>query len=133
MRGPSGSCAPLPFLALLSLLTLLGGCDDGVTRVPPELIGTWTTDAPAYRNRYLEISPVRLVFGTGRGSSQRHRLAGARREPSEAGTTEVGYALIYATPGGRSAELPLLFTPESGSIRLAYREEIWSRTPAAGE
>ena len=68
MRGPSGSCASLPFLALLSLLTLLGGCDDGVTRVPPELIGdsankTYSNYREARRAFYEEtILPLMVML-----------------------------------------------------------------------
>jgi len=118
--------------ALFVALAFLAGCGARVENVPSELIGTWETDAPEYAHRYLEISPVQLVFGTGRGS-ERHRLRGIRLDPALGGAGGTGYALVYEAPGGQLGELPLIHSPDTGSIRLAYRSEVWSRTREAGE
>ena len=36
--------------------------------VPDHLLGVWVTPEPTYQDRYLEISPVTITFGTGSGT-----------------------------------------------------------------
>jgi len=51
-------------LLLLLFLGLLVNCEKTIP-FPAELIGTWETDVPRYEDRFIEISNMQLIFGTG--------------------------------------------------------------------
>jgi hypothetical protein len=46
-------------------LLSLAGCDKQRARVPKELIGSWTTDVPAYRDRALKLEAEYVLIGFG--------------------------------------------------------------------
>ena len=52
----------VPVCAML----LLGRESPGSRIVPSELVGTWRTGDPGYGDRYIEIDPVSISFGTGK-------------------------------------------------------------------
>jgi hypothetical protein len=51
-------------LAALCLLAL-AACNKDGSRLPNELLGSWTTDEPAYRNRALKLEREYVLIGVG--------------------------------------------------------------------
>ena len=46
-------------------LLAFAACDKVQTRLPNELIGSWTTDEPAYRNRAVKLEKDYVLIGFG--------------------------------------------------------------------
>ena len=51
-------------LVLVLLVSCLA-CDRGIKSPPDDLLGVWTTDAPAFEGRYLKFEKDRVLFGVG--------------------------------------------------------------------
>ena len=115
---------------ICSLWPLLAACSGRLEPIPSELVGTWTTDAPDYADRYLQISGTGLSFGTGDGRADWKRLRGARVEPQGDGTL---YVLQYDSVDGAPGELSITYSPELDAIRLAHRDAVWTRAGAQGD
>lgn len=114
------------FLCWHALLQL--GCQPAAP--PPELIGVWRTDAPAYRDRPLEIQPGWVVFGTGGRASSSFARDGADYELRDDGS--VLCTLFYRSADGSRTHLRLVFAegpPES--LRFENRPEVWLREDSA--
>ncbi len=115
---------------ICSLWPLLATCSGRLEPIPSELVGTWTTDAPGYADRYLEISGRGLSFGTGDGRADWNSLRGARVEPQDDRTL---YVLLYDSVDGAPGELSIAYLPELDAIRLAHRSAVWTRAGAQGD
>ncbi len=48
---------------ILLLFASCLACQQGLLSPPQKLLGLWTTEAPAYADRYLKIEEDQLVFG----------------------------------------------------------------------
>ncbi len=117
-------------IALLTVLLLLSGCGRGrIKEVPPELLGIWYTDAPAYRDRYMELRPTEIIFGTGPGSADIHTINGLRRR---AATGHIDFTIYYNNEEGQEYDFSLIFEySEGGQIILPnQRNMVWRRRPA---
>jgi hypothetical protein len=115
----------LAFAALCALLCTLVGCDPG--SVPDELIHVWRTDAPAYRDRHLEIQKEWIVFGTGGLASDSYPIVGVEAEPS--GAAETRYTIHYRVDDGDRLVLRVSLTRGApgtpDSLRIDHTDEIW--------
>lgn len=115
-------------VALLLALRLLRhepGIEVGVT---PEIAGTWTTDAPGYGDRYLEISSSEIAFGLGDEGESRHPVLGVRRVegPGASSTYVVRYG--FEDEGNAEGKLELLVAGPGLAIR-SQPGIHWERRP----
>ena len=124
------TCRWCGWLVLLCLPLLVPGCGRGrIKEVPPELLGVWRTEAPDYRDRFMEIRLTEIVFGTGAGTSDTYPINGLRRE-EDAGHIE--YTIYYDNEEGQEYAFTIHFEYEGGGqIKLPnQRDMVWRRSPA---
>lgn len=116
---------------LLSLLLLGGvGCSQKpVARIPDVLVGTWTTDAPAYRDRYLKLEPDYVIYGLGEERNPNAQRV-ARVESEQTGL--ITMYVIYSTDSQGPHPITLLYDPANGgTVRVKNQKDaIWRRTGA---
>lgn len=118
-------------IALLTGLLLLSGCGRGrIKEVPPELLGVWRTDAPGYQDRFMEIRPREIIFGTGPGSADIHTINGLRRR---AAPGHIDFTIFYDNVEGQEYEFSIIFEySEGGQITLTnQRNMVWRRRPVS--
>jgi len=110
---------------------LLLACSDGASAPDGDLLGTWETDAPAYRGRRLEIREQWILFWTSPYSSTSHPLEEVERAEGQHGQRV--YRLAYRERDGALASLELIYRPGARpELRFAHRSEVWTRTQATG-
>lgn len=96
--------------------------------VDETIAGRWTTAAPAYADRFLEIRPDRLVFGLGAEGEVSHPLIGVFLEPVEGGGQQYVIAYDGGDPSGTPLELRL--SAVRGRLVLASLPDVaWTRSP----
>lgn len=120
-----------PALSAL-LLALPVACGDGgdEAEIPPGLLGTWRTEAPAYADRALEIADDVLIFHLGDGTFTVHPIRDIGRSVDPAFPDAVVLTFRYAEEGGRVYSFPLLWDPAAGTLRFRNRAGIrWTRAP----
>ena len=67
--------AALVSAILIGTVVLTGCADERDPRLPPELLGRWTTRAPKYRDRYFELRADGIaVFGRGGTKKERSSI-----------------------------------------------------------
>jgi hypothetical protein len=113
-------------LVLTAVWMLLPAWRRGETTMPDELLGTWTTTAPAYADRALEIRPTALVFHTGAGSFNMHRVRRVVRD--EFGRSAV-YAVEYEDAGAVETLAIQYVRASRPAIRLRNQAFVWRRVP----
>jgi len=112
----------------IALLCALAGCR--AEPVPAALIHVWRTDAPAYRDRHLEIREDWLVFGTGGYGSELYPVVDVDSEPAEGAARR--YTIHYRADDGARLELRVVLTPgKPDSLRIDHTDEIWLADPAS--
>ncbi|MDQ7844493.1 MAG: hypothetical protein QN141_12110 [Armatimonadota bacterium] len=108
------------------LVALTAGC--GTRRsstVPEELVGVWRTPTPPYADRYFELRPDAIVFGTGEGGSSSHPID--RVESRRQGPLTL-YTVFYRD-GEQRYRWAFLYDPVGRSIRMKNRVGIvWSKS-----
>jgi len=112
----------------IALLCVLAGWR--AEPVPAALIHVWRTDAPAYRDRHLEIRSDWVVFGTGAYVSEMYPVVDVDSEPAEAGGHR--YTIHYRADDGAQLQLRVVLTPGNpDSLRIDHTDEIWLADPAS--
>lgn len=115
-----------PWWRAIWVLVALAGCR--AEPVPTALIHVWRTDAPAYRDRRLEIQKGMLVFGTSAYMSDLHPIVGVDSEPVEAGSTL--YTIHYRADDGARLQLRVVLTPgKPDSLRIEHLDKVWHADP----
>jgi hypothetical protein len=114
-------------MAILSVLLVICGFyfTSKPDNVPAELIGVWKTQSPGYTDRYIEIRPVTISFGTGAGTE----LTGFIQEvQATRGDDGVLYTVNYSANGVNS-KVSFTYSPQDGNtIRLVHQESIvWKK------
>lgn len=105
-----------------------GGPHRTLVAVDGEISGHWTTAAPAYADRFLEIRPDRLVFGLGEEGEVSHSLVGVFLEPGEGDARQYVIAYDGGDPNGTPLELRL--SARGGRLVLANLPGVvWTRSP----
>ena len=95
----------------------------GDSTPPPELVGTWNTEAPDYADRAFTITDSTVTLHQGEGRSETHRIRAVRQE-TRSGWTD--YALEYEKAGSRLTFGFQYFEP--GEVRLRNLEHmVWRR------
>lgn len=93
--------------------------------VPTELVGLWTTDDPNYSDRYLELQPDTITFGTGGTSSIRYSIIGVVRQ--EAGEGEA-YEIHFRGVDGAKFSREIVLADSGDSLSFRSQSEVaWTR------
>lgn len=82
-------------LALASGL-LAGGCTTPSEELPAEVLGRWATTETRYADRFFEIQPEILRFGTGDNGSEVYSIRRVDTEPDPRGRL---FRVIYLVEG----------------------------------
>jgi hypothetical protein len=107
-----------------ALVLLISGCAQELT-LPEDLIGTYTTSAPNYSDRSVELTPDEIVFGLGDAGLARHDIESVFRE-EEGG--KMLYTLAYAGEDGTDHLLFFHDEENGGSIVLRNQTSIvWNK------
>ena len=117
-------------LAVLAFLAVLAGRlffrhSPDLKTTPPELVGTWTTDHPGYSDRYVELKPDTIIFGTGGTSFVRYTVLGVDRDVS----AEIeGYTIYFRDVGGTKFQKDLVLRPEDRTFYFTNQADVlWTR------
>jgi hypothetical protein len=113
----------------LGLLVVVLTCGQIEETVPSELLGTWTTDHPLYRGRFMEFRPDRIYFGTGEGEPNANPVVSVRRQSTDG---QVSFTVDYVTPEGGQQQLLLRYDPGIGELKLANRDQVPWRKRVTG-
>lgn len=117
MRSRWVSAALVLAGALACLATV--GCHRNSGRVPQKLLGVWTSSSPGYSDRYIEIRPDTIIFGTGGTRSQGYRILRCERQETPDGPL---YILEFSGVSGGPFRRPLYYLPEGGG-KLKFKNE----------
>jgi hypothetical protein len=125
-KKASGKQVRLAWLmATLSVLLVISGfyLTQGHDDVPSELIGVWRTESPQYADRFIEIRPVTISFGTGAGTELTGFIRSVQANVEDG---RVMYAVKY-TANGTDSLVFLLYTyssREGQTLQLKNQEDI---------
>jgi hypothetical protein len=113
-------------LPLLFLFASCLACQQGLLSPPQKLLGLWTTEAPAYADRYLRIEEDRLVFGV--ASDQPPMVQRIVRIDVRADEKQTTYTFHSVDAEGEH-ELVIFYDPaEGGALRIKNRiDVIWKK------
>ena len=123
----SKEMTPRRIVAATALLATLAGCQaQKENPVPDHLLGVWTSSAPRYADRYIEIRNDMIIFGTGGDAFELHVLA----ELKEAREGEaIAYTITHLNHFGQPYNLSFYYEPSGdGIIRFKnQREIVWTK------
>jgi len=123
----SKGMTPRRIVAAMALLATLAACQaQKENSVPDHLLGVWSTSAPRYADRYIEIRNDMIIFGTGGDAFELHVLA----ELNEAREGEaILYTIAHLNHFGQPYTLSFYYEPTSdGIIRFKNQREIaWTK------
>ncbi|MCK4785867.1 MAG: hypothetical protein KAV87_19075, partial [Desulfobacteraceae bacterium] len=63
--------------------------------LPDDLVGRWTTSAPEYTDRFLELSEVTVIFGTGEDNIDVNFISSVDKRVADGSTL---YTIKYRDP-----------------------------------
>jgi hypothetical protein len=123
----SKEMTPRRIVSAMALLATLAACQaQKENSVPDHLLGVWSTSAPRYADRYIEIRNDMIIFGTGGDAFELHVLA----ELNEAREGEaILYTISHLNHFGQPYTLSFYYEPTSdGIIRFKNQREIaWTK------
>jgi hypothetical protein len=109
-------------------LILLVGCKGEVV-VPQHLIGVWETPAPQYSDRYMKFTEHSLIYGLGQSKEVSHEIEKIDIEEASGGTL---YTFHYRDSEGEKCTLIFTYSPDTRTIQIKNRNEIWKQTKSGG-
>lgn len=93
--------------------------------LPDDLVGHWTTSAPKYTDRFLELSEVVVIFGTGEDNIDVNFISSVDKRV-EGGSTL--YTINYHDPKGMDGQVSFYWNPSEKVIRLKNQKRIvWEK------
>ena len=93
--------------------------------LPDDLVGRWTTSAPEYTNRFLELSEVTVIFGTGEDNIDVNFISSVDKRV-EGGSTL--YTIKYHDLKGMEGQVSFYWDPTEEVIRLKNQKRIiWKK------
>ncbi len=108
-------------LAVVVVVRLRSG---GARTVPDELLGTWTTSAPGYADRALELTPTTLRLHMGASPVHDYPIRRVLRRETGASTV---FTIEYERDGDRDAlSFRFVGTPHP-AIRIEHQSFVWRR------
>ena len=95
--------------------------------VPEEMVGRWTTSEEKYKDRFLELSRVSVVFGTGKDRIDVHFVTSVEKQVHNGSTI---YTVYYKDQDGNPGKITFYWDPaKKGQIRLRNQDKMtWNRT-----
>lgn len=103
--------------------------DEGL---PDTLVGVWRTSAPSHADRYLEIEPDFVTFGTSGYTMDVRSLERVHSEPAEPSEQGRRVTLVYRSADGERAELRVVHDPgPPPTLRFSNRPQLWTREASA--
>jgi hypothetical protein len=123
----SKGMTPRGIVAAMALFATLAACQTQKEHsVPDHLLGVWSTSAPRYADRYIEIRNDMIIFGTGGDAFELHVLA----ELKEAREGEaILYTITHLNHFGQPYTLSFYYEPSGdGIMRFKNQREIaWTK------
>lgn len=114
-------------LGLLGLLVMPGIVNRGDSTAPPELLGTWTTDAPRYADRAFTVGAETLTMHQGEEQVAVYPIRSVREKTGPQGTR---YDLEYGESKAPATFSVLYTRDEEATLRFPHQREMeWRRTP----
>jgi hypothetical protein len=124
IRRTSGEYSTYVANIVCLLLLFFVGCEREV--VPQHLMGTWTTSAPGYEDRYLKISAQTIIYGIGDGEEVSYTIDKIK---SKQGNGGIEYTFYYKDVEGGKNSLTVTYRPDSGgTLQIKNSVEIWEKT-----
>jgi hypothetical protein len=98
-----------------------------VRHVPDELVGTWITDDPNYSDRWFDIDPAAIDFGTGGATVSTGFIKEIKAAPEGNRTL---YTITYSD-GGTPRDVYFYYEGTgSGVIHFQHQEKTaWTKKP----
>ena len=123
----SKGMTPRRIVAAMALIATLAGCQaQKESPVPDHLLGVWSTSAPRYADRYIEIRNDMIIFGTGGDAFELHVLTDVNEvREGEA----IVYTITHLNHFGQPYTLSFYYEPTSdGIMRFKNQREIaWTK------
>jgi hypothetical protein len=116
--------------ALIALgLAATAGCSHDKNVIPTEVQGYWTTSAPGYKDRYLELDDKYVLIGV--NEDDLPELQRASRVESHVEGLEKVYTIHSSSASQVDYKLILRYSPANGGeVRIQHKEGVvWKRTP----
>ena len=99
--------------------------------VPDHLTGVWTTAAPKYADRFLEITRVSIIFGTGGDNIYVNFITDVEETVGSKGTD---YTLHFQDLQELKGTAYIHYDPAKGVIRLKNQRRIeWTKEKAKAQ
>ncbi len=109
------SCFDFRLAGLVLVFGLLAsGCATPSEELPAEVLGRWATAEPRYADRFFEIQPEILRFGTGGNSSEVYSIRRIDTEPHPRGRL---FRLTYLVDG-EDMQFAFHYDAATSTIRL---------------
>ena len=90
--------------------------------IPLNLIGKWTTSAPGYQDRFLEITKETLTYGLGGDKTDAYLISGIEESPEG---NIILYTIGYKNTDGLEFTRSFYYHPENGgAIQFKHQEHI---------
>lgn len=94
--------------------------------MPEELVGVWRTSTPPYADRYMELTPQQVKFGSDIEGGTAH-LVDEVREVSTSKNRE--FEIQYLSAEGLEYHLSLNYSSSDQIVRLKNQPQMaWRRT-----
>lgn len=112
--------------AVLTLLAGVGCSKNEHNLIPGQLAGVWTTDAPRYQGRFLELYEAFVIVGEGPEHSPSVQMVDKVKAHPE--QNDLALTIYSSDLEGGHYELTLQFNPANhGEIRFPHQKEVWKR------
>lgn len=99
---------------VLALGLLASGCATPSEELPAEVLGRWATTEPRYADRFFELQPEILRFGTGGNGSEVYSIRRVDAEPHPRGRL---FRVTYLVDG-EDMQFAFHYDPATSTIRL---------------
>jgi hypothetical protein len=118
----------LAVIVIILALGVIGGIIS-MTGSPPscpdELIGSWTTNAPGYKDKVLLISKNGLAFNAGEGAAEGQAVRQLEAIPDGDRTL---YTIVYGTSQSNEQVLSFHYHPRKHTITFKTQSHlVWTR------
>ena len=90
--------------------------------IPENLIGEWTTSAPGYEDRFIEITKETIVYGLGGDKKDVYFISNLETNPER---NKLLYTISFKNKDGLEFTRSFYYDPENGgTIQFKHQEHI---------